>query len=117
MEELSGLRRIELPAGLTFGTVQRLHRLGITPAPVADLRYIVYPWVVDCRALRVAGWRPAYDNATAFGVLLEQRAGHHAVAGRRLARKEATIAAAGGDRGGDRHRRDRAAARRGKRGS
>ena len=84
VEELSGLRRVELPAGLTFGTVQRLHRIGITPAPVSDLRYMVYPWVVDCRALREAGWRPSYDNATALGVLLKQRAGHHAVAGRRL---------------------------------
>jgi nucleoside-diphosphate-sugar epimerase len=95
VEELSGLRRVELPAGLTFGTVQRLHRIGVTPAPVSDLRYVVYPWVVDCQALRKVGWRPAYDNATAFGVLLKQRAGHHAVAGRRLARKEATITAAG----------------------
>ena len=95
VEELSGLRRVELPAGLTFGTVQRLHRIGITPAPVSDLRYMVYPWVVDCRALREAGWRPSYDNATALGVLLKQRTGHHAVAGRRLPRKEATITAAG----------------------
>ena len=95
VEELSGLRRMELPAGLTFGTVQRLHRIGITPAPVSDLRYVVYPWVVDCRALRDVGWRPSYDNATALGVLLKQRAGHHAVAGRRLPRKEATITAAG----------------------
>ena len=96
VEELSGLHRIELPAGLTFGTVQRLHRAGITPAPVADLHFIVYPWVVDCRALREAGWRPEYDNVAAFGVLLEQRAGRLAVAGRRLARKDATITAAAG---------------------
>jgi nucleoside-diphosphate-sugar epimerase len=96
VEELSGLRRIELPAGLTFGTAQRLHRLGITPAPVADLRYMVYPWVVECQALREAGWRPAYDNAAALVELLKQRAGRHAVAGRRLARKEATIAAGAG---------------------
>ena len=95
VEELSGLRRVELPAGLTFGTAQRLHRLGITPAPVQDLRYMVYPWVVECRALREAGWRPAYDNAAALAELLKQRAGHHAVAGRRLPRKEATITAAG----------------------
>ncbi len=95
VEELSGLRRVELPAGLTFGTAQRLHRLGITPAPVNDLRYVVYPWVVDCRALREAGWRPAYDNAAALVELLKQRAGHHAVAGRRLPRKETTITAAG----------------------
>jgi nucleoside-diphosphate-sugar epimerase len=95
VEELSGLRRIELPAGLTFGTAQRLHRVGVTPAPATDLRYVVYPWVVDCATLRAAGWRPAYGNAEALAELLEQRTGHHAVAGRRLAGKEATITAAG----------------------
>jgi nucleoside-diphosphate-sugar epimerase len=95
LEELSGMRRIELPAGLTFATAQRLHRAGITPAPVAELRYVVYPWVVDCKALREAGWRPQCDNAMAVEVLLGQRAGHHAVAGRRLGKKDATITAAG----------------------
>lgn len=95
VEEFSGLRGIELPARITFGTAQRLHRIGITPAPVSDLHYVVYPWVVDCAALREAGWRPGYDNEAALQVLLEQRAGHHAVAGRRIARKEATITAAG----------------------
>lgn len=95
LEELSGLRRIEVPAGVTFATAQRLHRAGIIPAPVAELHYVVYPWVVDCKTLRQAGWEPDYDNATALEVLLAQRAGHHAVAGRRLAKKEATITAAG----------------------
>jgi nucleoside-diphosphate-sugar epimerase len=95
VEELSGLRRIELPAGLTFGTAQRLHRVGITPAPATELRYVVYPWVVDCTALRAAGWRPVYRNEEALAELLLQRTGHHAVAGRRLAGKEATITAAG----------------------
>ena len=94
VQELSGLRQIELPPGLTFGTVQRLHRAGIIPAPVTDLRFVVYPWVVDCVALRQAGWKPAFSNAEALQVLLEQRAGHHAVAGRRLDRKDATITAA-----------------------
>jgi nucleoside-diphosphate-sugar epimerase len=95
LEELSGLKRIELPAGLTFATAQRLHRAGLTPAPVNDLHFVVYPWVVDCQALRAAGWRPSYDNPAAVAVLLDQRAGHHAVAGRRLDRKDATITAAG----------------------
>jgi nucleoside-diphosphate-sugar epimerase len=95
VEELSGMRRIELPAGLTFGTAQRLHRAGITPAPVTDLHYVVYPWVVDCVTLRGAGWKPSFDNAAALGVLLEQRAGRYTVAGRRLDRKDATITAAG----------------------
>jgi nucleoside-diphosphate-sugar epimerase len=95
VEELSGLRRIELPAGVTFATAQRLHRAGITPAPVADLHYVVYPWVVDCQVLRQAGWRPSGSNEAALHVLLGQRAGHHAVAGRRLDKKDATITAAG----------------------
>jgi nucleoside-diphosphate-sugar epimerase len=95
VEQISGLRSIELPAGLTFGTAQRLHRMGVTPAPAMDLRYVVYPWAVDCAALREAGWRPQYDNAAALRVLLDQRAGRHAVAGRRIARKEAAITAAG----------------------
>lgn len=95
VEELSGLRRIELPAGVTFATAQRLHRAGITPAPVADLHYVVYPWVVDCQALRQAGWEPEVTNAEALEVLLGERAGRHAVAGRRLAKKDATITAAG----------------------
>jgi nucleoside-diphosphate-sugar epimerase len=95
VEELSGLKSIELPARLTFGTAQRLHRLGVTPAPAAELRYMVYPWVVDCAALRAAGWRPSYDNASALSALLAARAGHHAVAGRRIARKDAALTAAG----------------------
>jgi len=95
VEELSGLRRIELPAGVTFATAQRLHRAGITPAPVSDLRYVVYPWVVDCMALREVGWQPTVTNEEALQVLLEQRAGRYAVAGRRLAKKDATITAAG----------------------
>jgi nucleoside-diphosphate-sugar epimerase len=96
IEALSGLKSIELPARLTFGTAQRLHRLGVTPAPAAELHYEVYPWVVDCAALRSAGWRPAYDNVTVLRSLLAARAGHHAVAGRRIARKEAAITAAAG---------------------
>jgi nucleoside-diphosphate-sugar epimerase len=95
LEDLSGMRKIELPAGLTFATAQRLHRAGVTPAPVADLHYVVYPWVVDCQTLRQAGWRPGYDNAMALEVLLAHRAGHHTVAGRRLDRKDAAITAAG----------------------
>jgi nucleoside-diphosphate-sugar epimerase len=95
VEQISGLKSIELPARLTFGTAQRLHRLGVTPAPAMDLRYVVYPWVVDCAALRGAGWRPQHDNAAALRVVLDQRSGRHAVAGRRIARKEATITAAG----------------------
>ena len=95
VESLSGMKSIELPARLTFGTAQRLHRLGATPAPAAELRYVVYPWVVDCAALRAAGWQPSISNAEALAVLLAARGGHHAVVGRRLARKDAALTAAG----------------------
>jgi nucleoside-diphosphate-sugar epimerase len=95
VEAISGLRRIELPASLAFGTAERLHRLGVLPAPASDLQYVVHPWVVSAQRLRDAGWRPAYDNATALGALLEQVSGHHAVAARRIGRKDATLGAAG----------------------
>jgi len=95
VERISGLKSFELPARLTFGTAQRLHRVGVTPAPATDLRYVVYPWVVDCAALRAAGWRSAFGNEEVLRLLLEQRKGRHALAGRRIARKEATITAAG----------------------
>lgn len=94
VEEISGLRRMELPAALTLGTAQRLHRIGIAPAPINDLRYLVYPWVVDCRTLREAGWRPTHDNAAVLQALMDAKALHRAAA-RRIPRKEATITAAG----------------------
>lgn len=95
VESLSGLRSVELPARLTFSAAQRLHRIGMTPAPSAELRYVVYPWVVDCTALRAAGWHPSASNTEALAVLLADRAGRHAVVGRRIARKDAAITAAG----------------------
>jgi hypothetical protein len=64
-------------------------------APASDLQYFVHPWVVPSTRLRDAGWRPAYDNVTALGLLLEQARGHHAVAARRVGRRDATIGAAG----------------------
>ncbi|MGP3964528.1 NAD-dependent epimerase/dehydratase family protein [Nonomuraea sp. 3N208] len=95
VEELSGIRRFELPAGLTFGTAQRLHRLGITPAPATDLHYVVYPWVVDCTALREAGWKPSWTNEAALEQQLELLEKRTTVVGRRLPVKEATLTAAG----------------------
>ncbi len=95
VERLAGLHRIELPSGVAFGTAERLHRLKITPAPASDLAYVVHPWVIPSTRLRAAGWRPVHDNSTAFESLLENIHGHHAVAARRLGRKDATLGAAG----------------------
>jgi nucleoside-diphosphate-sugar epimerase len=95
VEHLTGLRRIELPASLALGTAERLHRLGLIPAPASDLQYVMHPWVIPSTRLRETGWRPAYDNPTALMVLVEQVAGHHAVGARRVGRRDATIGAAG----------------------
>jgi nucleoside-diphosphate-sugar epimerase len=97
IEEQSGLRRMELPAALAFGAAERLHRIGVTPAPASELAYVTYPWVVPATALRAAGWTPSFSNEAAFATLLEQVAGHHAALARRLGRKDAatTLGAAG----------------------
>ncbi|WP_106583285.1 NAD-dependent epimerase/dehydratase family protein [Murinocardiopsis flavida] len=93
-EEIAGLRSFEVPANLAFGATQRLHRLGITPAPAGELKFLVYPCVVDCATLREAGWRPSFDNEAALGALLESRTGRHALVGRNVGRKEVTVTAA-----------------------
>lgn len=95
IERLSGMRRVELPSALAFGTAQRLHRVGVLPAPASDLAFVVHPWVVSAARLVAAGWSPRYDNETCLGGLVEQVRGHHAVASRRLDRKDAALGAAG----------------------
>ncbi len=110
VESLSGLKSVELPARLTFSAAQRLHRLGVTPAPSAELRYVVYPWVVDCAALRAVGWRPSFSNTEALAVLLAGRGGPPR-GGRPPHRAQGRGHHGGGRRGhrrrGHRHRRDR----------
>ena len=65
LERVSGRRSLELPERVAVGTAERLHRLGITPAPPSELAYLVHPWVVDCGRLRAAGWTPRYGNEDA----------------------------------------------------
>lgn len=97
VEELSDMRRMELPSAVALGAASRLHRLGLTPSPAGDLAYTMYPWVVSGNRLHEAGWRPEYTNEEALAALLDEVAGRHAVAGRRLGRKDAatTLGAAG----------------------
>ena len=95
-QRLSGRAGVELPESLAHGAADRLHRLGLTPVPPGQLRYVTRSWVVPSTTLRDAGWRPAWDNAAALAAVLEQNAGHTALAWRRIGRREtATIGAAG----------------------
>ena len=94
VESLTGMRRVEFSLTVAQGTADRLHRVGVLPTPASDLLFVVYPWVVSSGTLRAHGWEPAYDNATCLGVLLETIRGSHAVAARRLDRKDAALGAA-----------------------
>ena len=47
VEELSGIRRMELPSAVALGAAARLHRIGLTPSPAGDLAYTMHPWVVS----------------------------------------------------------------------
>ncbi|MFG3252848.1 SDR family oxidoreductase [Streptomyces sp. NPDC048172] len=93
VEELTGIRRMELPSSVALGAASRLHRLGLTPSPAGDLAYTMYPWVVSGSKLHDAGWRPQWTNEEVLAALLEEVAGRRTVAGRRLGRTEAATAA------------------------
>ncbi|WP_059013245.1 NAD-dependent epimerase/dehydratase family protein [Streptomyces specialis] len=97
IEELSGIRRMELPSSVALGAATRLHRLGLTPSPAGDLAYTMHPWVVSGSKLYEAGWRPRWSNEEVLAELLAEVTGRHTVAGRRLGRKDAaaSLGAAG----------------------
>ena len=94
LERLTGMRRVELSLGAAMGTADRLHRVGVLPAPASDLAFVAFPWAVSARTMRDRGWVPVHDNETCLGVLLEAIRGSHAVAARRLDRKDAALGAA-----------------------
>jgi nucleoside-diphosphate-sugar epimerase len=93
VEEATGLRRIELPARIAYGTAERLHRLGMTPAPASELAFTAEPWVVPSTRLRAVGWEPMHDNRSALEALIQERT-RRPSSGRRLGR-DATLGAAG----------------------
>ncbi|MCY9785616.1 NAD-dependent epimerase/dehydratase family protein [Nocardiopsis sp. EMB25] len=95
VEEIAGMKSFEVTAHLAFGAIRRLHQARITPAAEGELKHLVYPCVVDCRALLEAGWKPLYGNGEVLSALLEYRSGKPALVGRNLGAKEVTITAAG----------------------
>jgi len=94
VERLSGMRRIELSEATALGTAQQLHRVGVLPTPASELTYVLHPWAVSSATLVAHGWQPAYDNETCLGVLLHEIRGRHALAARRVDRKDAALGAA-----------------------
>ncbi|HOF62922.1 MAG TPA: NAD(P)H-binding protein [Dermatophilaceae bacterium] len=94
VEARTGMRRVELSASAALGTAQRLHRFGVLPAPASELALAIHPWAIDSASLLSVGWQPAYDDETCLGVLLESIRGRRALAGRRVAPKDAALGAA-----------------------
>ena len=92
----SGIRAIELPAAKAFAMAERLHRVGVLPAPASDLAYTIYPWTVTSARLRDAGWRPIFTNAQCLEVLLGEVRGRVGVAGRRMGGRDAAALGAAG---------------------
>jgi len=94
VESVTGMLAVELSESMALGIGQRLHRVGILPFPASDLAYAVYPWAISSATLTEAGWEPAYDNVTCLAALIESNRGHHAMAARRLDRRDAALGAA-----------------------
>jgi nucleoside-diphosphate-sugar epimerase len=95
VEELSGMRRLEVPAGLAFSTAERLHRVGVLPTPATELAYVVHPWVVGSQRLETAGWGPEHGNEECLQELMDDVGGRRTVVGRRVDRRDAAMGAAG----------------------
>jgi len=94
VESLTAMRRIEVSETTATNLATQLHRVGVLPVPASELAYVTHPWVVGSATLRARGWHPAYDNGTCLGVLLDAIGGRHAVAGRRVDRRDAALGAA-----------------------
>jgi nucleoside-diphosphate-sugar epimerase len=93
LEHVTGRRGLELPERVAVGTAERLHRVGLTPAPPSELAYLVHPWVVDTARLRAAGWQPRYTNADAVRAHLADLAEQERTRPARLDARTATAAA------------------------
>lgn len=79
VEQLSGRRRLELPASVALSTAERLHRAGLSPGSSAELDRLMAPLVVEPRRLAEAGWTPAW---TARDALAAHLAGRSSAPGR-----------------------------------
>ena len=96
VEQISGMRTVEVPPLTAFATAHQLYRAGVLPAPSDDLAYAVYPWTVSSDKLRATGWIPRWTNVGCLTVLLEESRGRHALGGRRVGGKDvAALGAAG----------------------
>lgn len=93
---IAGMRGIDLPAASAFGVAERLHRVGVLPAPSSDMSFTVYPWTVSATTLRDAGWVPTWSSEACLRALLVQVRGRVGIAGRRVGGLDAAALGAAG---------------------
>jgi nucleoside-diphosphate-sugar epimerase len=74
VEELTGRRRLELPAAVALSTAARLHRVGLTSSSPRELDHLLGPLVLGCDGLFDAGWKPTWTNEDALLAHLTARA-------------------------------------------
>jgi len=94
VEDVSGMKRVEVSASFALATAERLHRAGLTPAPASELSYVMHPLVVPSTTLRAAGWTATYDNEDNLRAVLDAVSGERAIVGRRLGTRDAAVAGA-----------------------
>jgi len=73
VEQLSGRRRLELPAGVALSTAERLHRARLSAGSPAELGRLLHPLVVQTRRLEDAGWTPQWTAQLALIAHLSER--------------------------------------------
>lgn len=86
---LSGLRPVVLPEVTALAVAERLHRVGVLPAPSGDLAFVVHSWTVRPDRLLAAGWEPRWDNAACLELVVATVRGRVGVAGRRVGGRDA----------------------------
>ena len=96
VENAAGMRSLDLPSALAFGTATRLHRVGVLPMPVEDLSYVVHPWLVGSTRLRALGWTARVDNEECVRALVAAVRGRATLPGIRVTRKDAAALGAAG---------------------
>jgi nucleoside-diphosphate-sugar epimerase len=74
VEQISGRRRMEVPASIAFSTAERLRRAGVTDSSPRELDHLLGPLVMECDGLRAAGWKPTWTNEDALAAHLAARA-------------------------------------------
>lgn len=80
IEEITGKRRLVLPAVTALRAARRLQAAGVLSTSGADLDYVRHPWVVGSRDLEALGWAPRFDNEACVQVMIEQIRGNRGLA-------------------------------------